>query len=249
MPTKKYVRADLLRPADVILSSESGKGGKSLARLSGGRYSHASLVTGPNLRFESLLDGVGFSQVLIAKCECQEQEVRLLQDISDFGCVEVLRHPDLKTAARNQLAARVRGIVATYLGLQYPNFESLSKAAPDNLLPRWVLQRMLAIADVLRQENIVNPGPFCSMLISLAFEQLGVDLFDDSRPADTVNPNDLCGSRLVPLDNLICTEDPTISNDEEQLARVNKYYGFLARDEILTSLVMGNVVARLLADA
>ena len=266
--TPTYLDVNYLRPGDVVLSRGSDITSRALARFSGGQYSHAALVLDSHSLFEADDCGVGFTHVPTVLVKVAGGH-RKWWEFSDGRRVQVLRHPDL--AGRYQdtigppglrLLDAVSKAVAPYHGQPYSHLERLAGASqmPAGLQPalRAVL-RLWQYADWARGQdrNLAScvVGLFCSEVIVEAYQQLGVALFDDKRPAGVVSPNDLgrAPSKLTePVTGAVVTERQV--NDARLISRLDAgelawrhRINLLAREEYLPPIVNFNEEAANLA--
>jgi hypothetical protein len=64
-----------------------------IARLGKGNFSHAALVLGPFVRFDATGKGIGFRVAAPHRVGHHLGRTRLVEDLSRFAGVRVLRHP------------------------------------------------------------------------------------------------------------------------------------------------------------
>ena len=222
----KYLRADLLQPADVILIRSRGSASKAIARLTSGDFSHATIVIASTLHFESDGAGVGYTRIGLSKVEQHHDGSRWFWNVADFSRLGVFRHPDfndLSQTAKSALASRLIDILHPFAGFEYPSLDALAGATTLLSGHLDIKQKVLRIVERLRAtgQTIVLPGPFCSQLVALAFRELGHSIFQGGIEPEQVNPNLLADSRfscLRPVDGVLAWPDPRLANDDEGLS-------------------------------
>jgi hypothetical protein len=239
-----YLRTEIVKPGDVILSRSSGKESKIIAKFTRGRYSHAALVCNPSVRFESLSDGIGFTWSDISRAEYHEDEgFWLLEDISHYSDIAVYRYPNLSKEKEDAVKATLLKLVDTFYGLEYPDLTHLADASSPSPTLRRLAAVLLRYFGKKTQKTPIIPGPFCSELVALVFDSLGLPLFDSNRPAKTISPNDLSRSRLRLVPNAICCSAGEIENNEKLVRELNSTHKGIGR-EILPILVKGKRVLK-----
>ncbi len=247
----KFIRCELLNPGDVILSCGNEKHSKAIARMTKGPYSHACFALTATYRFESLMDGIGFSYREIDRAEYHPSEGhRLLEDVSDFRRITVYRHPSITGKELERVKEQLPEILQQFFGLQYPKLLKLAQASSNSPNIRRFLSVLLDMIDKISGHHPIVPGPFCSQLIALVFEMLNLNkpLFPSKRASDTVNPNDLAHSNLQEIPNILCEVDET-SHENPQLAKeINEMNPSLSREQLLSPLVTGKVLLKLFED-
>lgn len=233
----RYLRCDLLQPADVILTRSRRKPSGVVAAATRGPYSHAAIVVDNSHKFEALDDGLGFTPLELARCELKDGELRLLADVSEYPAILVLRHPSLENGCPADLGARVRDTVVAYLADQYPNLDALRFTVVESALGSTLIGAALRLANTFRHEKVLLPGPFCSMLVALVYEALDLPLFESKRNPRTVSPNALLRSKLKARPEMICAATATARNDEALMHELNDMHRGLDRKTILKVLV------------
>lgn len=224
--SRKMVRLKELRPGDVLLSK--GKGVLSdtiVSATSHGSpfrdFSHATLVVVKGAWFESNDFGVGSLTIPIDKVEVHDGAKWSLADVSRFAKFAVFRHPDLILDSRDTIRTLYEAlarIAGHFMGFEYPPITRLRHATQSlSGFPR-VKEGLLALAQFWEAKGVpvLNPGPFCSELVSLIYEEIPsltnqrISLFREHRKPHTVSPNDLADpaiSLLVEQPDLVVDED------------------------------------------
>lgn len=220
---KKYIRAELLKPYDVILSRGKSLNSTIIAKMNNGLYSHASLVIGALTHFEADSIGLGYTYIRISKVEIHDDCIRWLWDISDKKEIAVYRHPNIMSLNDSELKESIDkliDIVTKLIGYEYPQLGKLVKAwtKPTRYpkVKKFILDTMEKIR--FKGEKKVVPGLFCSALVASCFDELGYNIFFTTIDPNEVGPNQLCNpsiSRLQKVTGIICSLNPDIPNDEE----------------------------------
>ena len=104
----------------------------------------------------------------------------------------LLRHPDLIWQGR-EIYEALQPLIGPTLGQEYSQLARLSATLGRRY--RATAERMLKLVEIGAGVRKVNPGPFCSELIVMAFDILQLPLFDPPRKPGTVAPT-LCSKRL-----------------------------------------------------
>lgn len=239
---RKFLRIDLLRPGDVILTHGGAKSSKVIATGTRGRFSHASMFINGQVKLESTSDGVGYTIIKFSKIEYHPnyEDIRkcywLLEDISSLKQIKILRHDDLKNENNEALSAKLFKLLQKDFGKEY-SLKELAYASSKNVFIRYIVKTILSVVDRFRKVSPINPGPFCSMLIAQMYSELGIELFKRSRLPNETNPNDFVDSNLNEVRGVICNEDPTIENEKELLQSYNSFYDKYKRQLILPKIV------------
>jgi hypothetical protein len=133
----RVLRTDLLRSGDVILTRGRGKAPRKIAGFSLGRYSHAAFCLGSVFRLESDDNGIGVIASKLHECGYENDELVLLEDVSEFDAITVLRHPEFPTKIESVGSDPVfYEVINESLGKEYPPLSALAQASPlGRLLP------------------------------------------------------------------------------------------------------------------
>lgn len=213
----KFIRADLLQPADIILSTDSGsKDSRKISLLTSGKYSHAALVVDPLLHFESIAMGIGFTPLYISRVEKTGDQTKLLWDISSYKNIDVFRHPNIERS--NDLTSKLINTVHSLRGLEYPELYKLSSAT-DLLRGIPFLKEFILklISKMQGEPEKTSPGMFCSQLVKFCMDEIGYTPLKVDFVNSEVNPNHFADPRVSKL-NLVsdikCNIDKDLNNDE-----------------------------------
>lgn len=226
------VRADLLQPFDVILSRpRRAKVSQKIAMVTRSRYSHATIVVNRSLRFEAVGRGLTYTPVQFVACGFNEQSLVFLEDVSAYRYFDVFRHPDLMKADPSMLSRvedRLIELTSALVYQEYPSLDAFRNVIRRTGLAAHLVDRLLAILARTFQTRRFLPGPFCSALVAMLFEDSGMPAFDTLRPHDSVTPGDLACSRL---ERVTVTEDlqlRSLANDELLLEEANALANVIA---------------------
>ncbi len=155
-----------------------------IARLGKGNFSHAAIVLGPFVRFDATGKGIGFRVAAPHRVGHHLGRTRLVEDLSRFAGVRVLRHPGVAALTPTELGPLRQDLLDRLVpvnGLAYPPLGALGRVATAGG-HAW-------IARVIR-ERPKKPldGPFCSQLVVQLLESMGYAAFTPRRPPESVHP-------------------------------------------------------------
>jgi hypothetical protein len=231
----KFLRCDLLRPADVILSVSASKEGTMISTMShelgtDAWFSHAAIVIDKCLLFEAVDDGLIYSRLPVCLAGSVWPETVILHDVSHLKDVQVLRHPALQSVDPEPLQNRLLDMVQKLHGMEYPNRSRLAKAAAVTSVGRAVAAIGLTSIDKYKrltnaERTPVIPGPFCSMLVAILLQALAPKhpLFNPKRAAVEVSPNSLqTESCLIPVKHAIVPDVPGLRNNPNFVDNLNR---------------------------
>jgi hypothetical protein len=204
-PAGPFLRLDRLAAGDIVLMRGRGLGSSIIAVGTEGKFSHAALVL--NLRgsltlFDSLDTGIGQMSLILDAFGDVNGETAPLMELPDASAFAVFYHPLIKHVLESKLLEESERLVRDYSGKQYSRHERLPGA----------LRRFKPLAPALGPlfrafDRRYHPegvyGPFCSELVMIFFEKLELHVFDNLTSSDSVAPNDLTRSRLVPKDGAV----------------------------------------------
>jgi hypothetical protein len=246
----RVLRTDLLRCGDVILTRGRGKAPRKIAGFSLGRYSHAAFCLGSVFRLESDDNGIGVIASKLRECGYENDELILLEDVSELDAITVLRHPEFPTKIESVGSDPVfYQVIDESLGKEYPPLSALAQASPLGRLLPGLAKRLLASYELKDSGHVekINPGPFCSQLIAEIFMRLNLRLFrfGNSRRTNSMSPNDLAHSRLRPVSNIFNEPGQNFVASEELLHKLNKDTAHnMATKEDLVDIHRKNIQAR-----
>jgi hypothetical protein len=177
---------DKLQRGDVILSHGGEVMSKAIAAFGGGEFSHAALVIGGNLIYES--DGalpIGFKQLKPAGWSTVNGSQVLLGELPEppVRCC-VLRHPEMEAISEAKFREAFDKLLGDTHGRDYAAYAALPPMA--RRLPRpfrtaaskvagWVDKR-------LAKKGKILPGAFCSEVVAKLYINLGLRI-DLSNPS------------------------------------------------------------------
>lgn len=234
--SRQMVRAELLRPGDVILLRSRGWI-STLIALAGSRgpapsrYSHAALVTRGRTWFESNDSGVGYLYHRYAKVEQRGSELWWLIDVSEYQDLAIYRHPALHATDFEQDASfeqLIHDTVIKWRGREYPPLRRLSGASPLFSSVPYIKRLGGDIVDRLDQlrfnlSGTVAPGPFCSELVVRVYAKLAetrpeLAIMKSPRGARFTSPSDLADPTISELEQrpeIVVREDRTLPDWRE----------------------------------
>jgi hypothetical protein len=198
----RFLNLSLLRPGDVVLSTSGRSKSRGVAYLSGGPYSHAALVLQDIVWFESVARGIDLSiKAPTLQRKMPSGTYDWLLDVSEYDEIAVFRHylfdwlrPERKQKAIDSLEQ----FVFRQLGDEYARVGHLAGLLRRPRILRSALDRFPRLGQVLARciDKIVSPrkiapGPFCSALIVLAYDEMGLDILKAPKSALDVTPSDL----------------------------------------------------------
>jgi len=217
----KYLRADKLQIADVLLVKSPGKASGIIARSTGSVYSHAAIYADHLRLCEALTDGVGYTELELVKVELHDGWNHQFCDISAYERVDIFRLPESarpRGFGTNEFRERFSELLWEYNGVDYSTLERLAKASPlGRAMPTlsWMLMRAIGVL-MLGDARKQLPGPFCSELVSLVLDRAGFELFSEGRSPHTTAPGDLLrGTLLQPLTDFFDVPSPAIPDNVE----------------------------------
>lgn len=169
--------------------------------------------------------------------------------LDDTEVAIILRHPKpgLKNSTGDQ-GDKLCDIVSPFFGLEYPKFVDLAKAVSHKKTIQKGSLFVLRVLDSLKHNHKINPGPFCSQLVALIYDQLDFSLFPDYLPPEYVSPNRLYSSYLHPVAGAINHPDLSLINHEElvkELSCIDRYDPS-SSEEVIKDLVHHKITITIL---
>jgi hypothetical protein len=187
-----YLRTDLLRTGDVLLTYSDHPVSAGIASLTEGEFAHVALVISPGQLYEAEgKNGVALKTIKQVGLATLKGKPTVLGAIpgNPIDC-KVLRHPALASLGQEVIDEALAGLYQDSHGLLYSTLErmvDLAKKLPEGARP--ALKKMAAFIDGLKTRTL--HGYFCSEVVARFFPILGVPLFTDGRPPEDTIPNDL----------------------------------------------------------
>jgi hypothetical protein len=237
---RRLLRIDLLRPGDVILSTEKAVGSQAIALLSNHigkthRFSHAMLVQNDSRLFEAVDHGLISRSLYVSNAGTVGGRLVLVQDVSGYSAFEVWRHPALENLEVDRLNPMLQPLLREYRSKEYPPADCLAKAAARLAPARTVVALALKAWDRADKDwkPPETPGPFCSMLVAAVLDSLLQKLFGDGPDAPrtfsprrepvTVSPNSLASeSCLTRVKAATSVGLPDFVNQPEVAQKINR---------------------------
>ena len=212
-PDKLFLVGRAVRPGDVLLTLGVEKFSKVVSKFTQGPFSHAAILGMRRpyslILFEALDDGIGETPIALSRIEKRGRRFEKLYALRDTRAAILLRHP--KLAALSDLEADNIGfiiikIVDPYLGMRYPTLYKLADALPADHPLKLLYHRFGSpLKSAFPPKDF--EGPFCSALVSLVYQKLGIELFSHSRSHETISPNDFLKSELKQVPDAITGAD------------------------------------------
>jgi hypothetical protein len=190
------IRSAKTQPGDVLLTRSAGLQSTAIAEFSGGRYSHAALLTGGSFTYESDMDTIGFRRLRVLGWEDVGSSPVLLARVPDNPVLaNVYRHRKISSRSREQINSALQAEMQESFGKDYSRFYRLINLAQVNIGLRSLVSLIVKSGEEWYWTSKM-PGPFCSELVARFFMRLGLPLFDTARHADQITPNHLSNSYL-----------------------------------------------------
>jgi hypothetical protein len=192
-----YLVERSLRPGDVILMNGGEKSSRIISFFDGGPYSHAALYIGEGKIYQADDNGVADALLPFVRVKIGEEVVQWRYLESYKGQALVLRHPVLESIDTAEVRAALEAIRAKYMYDPYSKFHRLAGPLRWPWPLRWIAGRVLKLmwSDKAERARRIE-GVFCSELVALFFETLGLNIFPDRLDAVNVGPNDFVTSNL-----------------------------------------------------
>jgi hypothetical protein len=192
--TKQFLVLDSLQPCDVILSSSrTAKTSRVITWALNSRYSHAAFVWQGWLWIEALGDGTGLSLLQPTHFD----QSRDLLELREGTMMQAFRHPRFSSMTEERRMKTLEGLercILDLVNLEYPNIETLLQAALGKRKSLAVTRPLVRLFDLIKPKHA--PGPFCSALITVIYEELGIPLFREHKPSWLTTPSDLADPTL-----------------------------------------------------
>jgi hypothetical protein len=205
----RFLRYTELQPGDVLLTRGSGFDSKTIAKLSGGEFSHAAIVVNQALTYESDGDIIGHRRLWRGTGVVAGKQEVLLHLKTNPNQLAVFRHPHLQSLPTGSFAAALAIEFKHSFGLDYSPLYRLVALAdmPDKLKP--ILATALKFYEQKTLPQQVS-GPFCSELVSRVYESMGLALFNVAKPSQEISPNQLSESNLELRNEIVVSSDSVI---------------------------------------
>jgi hypothetical protein len=207
-----------LMDGDIILMRGNEKFSKKISKWDG-KYSHAAIKVPPFGLFDADIPDLSTTHLHIDRWELHETGVdergnktyksRMLCALPGVTEAAVLRHRKINTKNPTWLFCRLRAAVLKYIGLEYPHKAELVDAAQD--IPDEIKPSVKALLEEIEPKKPTVPGPFCSQLVALIFQEIRLGLFDPEIAPNKVSPNLFlnCPNFEDRSKEVVCRADPT----------------------------------------
>lgn len=183
---------------DVVLTGSTSV--NPIALFTRGRYTHAAIIneTGHTFIFEATSKGSGLR---LAQDLVRARDGRYYWEAQH---IVALRHPavsQMSADERRAFEGNLMGmLIAMFSDHDYPRLPALA----DTLHGKWKRRLGRAFLNALeRRKKDLREGPFCSMLVAMAYEALDLPLFPPGVSLASISPNDLGRSALRPIPGVL----------------------------------------------
>ncbi len=261
------IRADAIRPGDVLLTKSSGVEGRSIAAvstmrgagfeakrsaaLSIGGYSHAAiwlpviddelLGEPPLFLVESDDYGVGPSlpETLWIALDGKASKSTLFYKLpAGTASAMILRHPGMSSVQEDAISSAVQKLEETDYWKAYSRLSRLSNTLDVSPLLQKTIGLGLGLVD--RSDPKLITGSFCSELVAKFFPLIGLDLFEAERAPETLSPNHLASAPCVlfQVEHAVLTAEKVKESDCG--SAMKPLFSALNRPTMLPFLVKGS---------
>lgn len=187
-----FLNANVVEPGDVLITLGTGATAKAIQVFSNATYSHAAvwlpLASGNVMLAESDVEGVGFTPKLPTMFnKIDTLEFARAYAVPSVRRYKLLRHPNIGAVPQELLIVASEKLQQQHFSLPYPHLSLLLNAVDIPASLRNLAQKT---ADLVRKPEPLS-GSFCSELVGLYFEKIGLPLFADSRAACSIAPDHL----------------------------------------------------------
>jgi hypothetical protein len=197
-PTR-YLDLLSLRRGDLILTGDTDRESRLIAKQTGGPFSHVAIVRSFAQRFEALGDGVGLTNHKVDRLERRGDRLCALMAIDEAHCL-VLRHRRAaeEDEAAHQAFARA---VFRYIGVRYSSLDRLLLALPESHvaapLAGPIVRRLTSVRRKILHHRLRPPGLFCSEVVAEIYAEMGWEL-PGVETTTEISPNDLYRMGMSP---------------------------------------------------
>ena len=218
MPTQVarncYLRVDLLRPCDIILSKGVGLISKLIAALGESDYSHVALVVNGSVLVES--DGHVRAKCLRVAHVIKEKKYMKIHGA--YQLIAVLRCDALGAVDEGAL----KNAILSELGRPYPSY--LKLIAPLLYKKGW--PRLASVWAFVFGDR----RPFCSEFVAQVLAQLGEENLQKIDPIG-VKPGDLAGSKAFV--EITDATEILLGNGEDSDTEAVRLHNGVAKEDVI----------------
>ena len=204
-----YLITKKARPGDVLLLRGSGFSSTGIAKATGGTYSHAMIILPVGLHdmwiaAEADHFGVGTTPMMpfTFSDPLTNKFISAVSIPNRPLAFQLYRHPKIEQISEDVLIAAANRLESREFYLSYSKLHRLIAPAPAAERLKVIAKTLVALIEKAVEKE-KNYGTFCSELVAIFFENLGISLFDLPRPPELVSPNDLSDgkSHLIPVND------------------------------------------------
>jgi hypothetical protein len=189
-----FLDASVVRPGDVLITMGTGLNAKAIQVLSNARYSHAAVwlpLAAGNVHMlaESDGDGVGFTPMLPTRFENTGSPPAFVRAYAVPGVTryKLLRHPQIQNISPERLLAAAQKLQDEHFSRPYSHRSRLLDAYD---MPAPLRELAKKAYDMVQKPDPIA-GSFCSELVGLFFNEIGLPLFTEDRAPSSIAPKDL----------------------------------------------------------
>jgi hypothetical protein len=191
-----FLKLDKIRPGDVLLTRGRAAHSTFIAKATRGEFSHAAIfLPVENSPWPFLVEadgfGVGFTHLPLVFLSVEEFRTITVYSIPNSPLTyKLLRHPEIENKSSEQLYQAASELQAKVLHRRYSILSRLIKPVdlPDNF--KDFTEKLIRLTES-RIDASSHTGVFCSELVAMYFDALGVPLFEKQRSIQSVSPNHL----------------------------------------------------------
>jgi hypothetical protein len=197
-----YLDSDTVRVLDVLLVRPSSVHSRAIAHATDGPFSHALIVLNPGYGLQSTKRvGVDFFHLdsRLYRVNSQPRFLTRLRSF-DWEYVSLRRHPQFVPPKPEPEAFNfyphpetLSDLISSYLAANYTHVNRLVNALPAR--PSLIFRK---ITELLRSRSRHSAGVFCSELVALCFEAVGLHATD--KTPESTSPNDLARGGVTNLE-------------------------------------------------
>ncbi len=247
---KKYLRIDLLQPGDIILTRGNCLKSKIINSL-GSKYTHASFVVSPLLRFEASLKGLFYSPANVNRIFENYDSYVFLEDVSKYQEISVIRHnlqfPFYKPREYN-LSTFQRRLTLNHIvdsiklnGFEYPSlkiFKDFVKQSESSTIKKWLYNLALSTQD----NEIINSGYYCSQLVLKLYDNIKFfPVGNKETYLNVVTPDDLLKFNFTKMKSIVVNNTDEFEGeyfDKNLVSDINKIPKFISNSVLNDTVQM-----------
>ncbi|WP_347989939.1 hypothetical protein [Methylomonas sp. AM2-LC] len=191
-----FLRIDKIRPGDVLLTRGRAARSTFIAKATRGEFSHAAIFLPLEYALQPTLVeadglGVGFTNLPLLFLSSTEFGNFSVYSIPDAPkAYKLLRHPAIESKTPKQLLKAASDLQEKVLFRRYSILSRLIKPVDLSDRIEEISEQVVKLMES-RKGVSSHTGVFCSELVAMYFDALGITLFKKPRSAESVSPNHL----------------------------------------------------------